>query len=119
MGSRGQLPSERREFRASLCRDWLRNRLRRGATRTIYSRKLPKPLPRDLIYELLPGTMSKLPALLQRKRFSATLLARLNHDEDSPLKGLVRTPTNPKGDKGQLDSSDDRAQSERWGSLCL
>ena len=57
----------------------------------------PKPLPRDLIYELLPGTVSKLPALLQRRRFSASLLARLNHDEDSPLKGLVRTPTNPKG----------------------
>ena len=57
----------------------------------------PKPLPKDLIYELLPGTTSKLPALLQRRRFSASLLGRLNHDEDSPLKGLVRTPTNPRG----------------------
>ena len=57
----------------------------------------PKPLPKDLIYELLPGTESKLPALLQRRRFSASLLHRLNHDDDSPLKGLVRTPTTPKG----------------------
>ena len=57
----------------------------------------PKPLPKDLIYELLPGTTSKLPALLQRRRFSAALLSRLNHDDDSPLKNLVRTPTNPRG----------------------
>ena len=57
----------------------------------------PKPLPKDLIYELLPGTESKLPALLQRRRFSASLLHRLNYDDDSPLNGMVRTPTNPKG----------------------
>ena len=57
----------------------------------------PKPLSKDLIYELLPGTESKLPALLQRRRFSASLLQRLNHDYDSPLKEMVRTPTNPKG----------------------
>ncbi len=57
----------------------------------------PKPLRKDLIYELLPGTKSKLPALLQRRRFSASLLQRLNHDDDSPLKAMVRTPTNPQG----------------------
>ena len=57
----------------------------------------PKPLPRDLIYELLPGTESKLPALLQRRRFSASLLSRLNHDADSPLKKLIRTHTNQNG----------------------
>ena len=57
----------------------------------------PKPLPRDLIYELLPGTETKLPALLQRRRFSATLLGRLNHDNCSPLKKLVRTHTNREG----------------------
>lgn len=57
----------------------------------------PKPLPKDLIYELLPGTESKLPALLQRRRFSASLLHRLNYDDDSPLKEMVRTPTNPNG----------------------
>jgi len=57
----------------------------------------PKPLPKDLIHELLPGTESKLPALLQRRRFSASLLHRLNYDDDSPLMQMVRTPTNPKG----------------------
>ena len=57
----------------------------------------PKPLPKDLIYELLPGTESRLPALLQRRRFSAALLRRLNKDADSPFREMVRTPTNPKG----------------------
>ena len=57
----------------------------------------PKPLPRDLIYELLPGTESKLPALLQRRRFSASLLSRLNRDADSPLKKVIRTHTNQQG----------------------
>jgi len=57
----------------------------------------PKPLPKDLIYELLPGTESKLPSLLQRRRYSSALLQRLNHDDDSPMKGLVKTPTNPTG----------------------
>ena len=57
----------------------------------------PKPLPKDLIYELLPGTESRLPALLQRRRFPAALLRRLNKDANSPFRELVRTPTNPKG----------------------
>jgi len=57
----------------------------------------PKPLSKDLIYELLPGTESKLPLLLQRRRFSALLLHRLNYDDDSPLLGMVKTPTNPNG----------------------
>ncbi len=57
----------------------------------------PKPLPKDLIYELLPGTGTRLPALLQRRRFSAALLRRLNKDDNSPFREMVRTPTNPKG----------------------
>ena len=57
----------------------------------------PKPLAKDLIYELLPGTEAKLPALLRRRRFSASLLRRLNKDSNSPFKGMVRTPTNPQG----------------------
>lgn len=51
-----------------------------------------KPLPRGLIYELLPTTRAKLPSLLQRRRFPAMLLDRLNHDE-GPLCRLIRTPT--------------------------
>lgn len=56
-----------------------------------------KPLPKGLLYELLPTTTSKLPELLQRRRFPAYLLDLLNHDDDSPLKGLVATPTTPNG----------------------
>ncbi len=56
-----------------------------------------KPLPKGLIYELLPATHAKLPAALQRKRFPALLLDRLNHDPDSPLHKMVRTPTSGEG----------------------
>lgn len=52
-----------------------------------------KPLPKGLIYELLPSTDALLPTLLQRRRFPAYLLERLNHDEDSPLRGMIKTPT--------------------------
>jgi DGQHR domain-containing protein len=56
-----------------------------------------KPLPKGLIYELLPATEAKLPSILQKRRFPTALLDRLNLDEDSPLRGLVRTPTSPEG----------------------
>jgi DGQHR domain-containing protein len=56
-----------------------------------------KPLPKGLIYELLPGTEGTLPALLQRRRFPAYLMERLNYDAESPLKGLIQTATNPGG----------------------
>ena len=56
-----------------------------------------KPLPKGLIYELLPNTEGRLSSALERRRFPATLLDRLNRDNDSPLRGLVRTPTTPDG----------------------
>jgi DGQHR domain-containing protein len=56
-----------------------------------------KPLPKGLIYELLPTTEMKLPPLLQRRRFPTQLLARMNSDESSPLRGKIRTPTTPSG----------------------
>jgi DGQHR domain-containing protein len=56
-----------------------------------------KPLPKGLIYELLPSTQAQLPTLLHRRRFPAYLLDRLNRDEASPFKGLIQTPTNPDG----------------------
>lgn len=56
-----------------------------------------KPLPKGLIYELLPETEAKLPSLLQRRRFHAYLLNRLNHEEGSTLKGKIQTPTTPAG----------------------
>jgi len=56
-----------------------------------------KPLPKGLIYELLPGTEAPLASLLERRRFPAYLLDRLNRDVDSPLTGKIQTPTNPNG----------------------
>jgi len=56
-----------------------------------------KPLPKGLIYELLPGTEARLPSFLMRRRFPAYLSERLNYDEDSPFHELIQTPTNPSG----------------------
>jgi len=56
-----------------------------------------KPLPKGLIYELLPNTQAPLPTLLQRRRFPAYLLDRLNRDKGSPLQNLIQTPTTPDG----------------------
>src|SRR5207249_5632814 len=56
-----------------------------------------KPLPKGLIYELLPGTKTTLPSTLQRKRFPAHLVARLNQENRSPLRGLIQTPTTAEG----------------------
>jgi len=56
-----------------------------------------KPLPKGLLYELLPSIDAPLPEALARRRFPATLLERLNHDTDSPLRGMISTPTAPKG----------------------
>lgn len=56
-----------------------------------------KPLPKGLIYELLPNTETSLPTNLSRRRFPALLLQRLNLDVDSPLRGKIQTPTNPSG----------------------
>ena len=56
-----------------------------------------KPLPKGLIHELLPSTVGALPAALQLRRFPATLLERLNYDDDSPLDRLIQTPTTPHG----------------------
>jgi DGQHR domain-containing protein len=56
-----------------------------------------KPLPKGLIYELLPSTEGPLPPALMRKRFPTLILERLNYDEDSPFCGLIQTPTTPDG----------------------
>jgi DGQHR domain-containing protein len=56
-----------------------------------------KPLPKGLIYELLPTTTGKLSSQLQKRRFPSYLLDRLNHDDHSPLKDMIRTPTASNG----------------------
>lgn len=52
-----------------------------------------KPLPSGLINELLPATEGELPATLLRRRYPAVLLEQLNFRPESPLRGLIRTPT--------------------------
>lgn len=56
-----------------------------------------KPLPKGLIYELLPSTDGALPTSLAVRRFPAYLLERLNYDDASPLRGMISTPTTPIG----------------------
>jgi DGQHR domain-containing protein len=56
-----------------------------------------KPLPKGLIYELLPSTEAALPSLLQKRRFPSYLLDRLNRDAGSPLEHKIQTPTTPEG----------------------
>lgn len=56
-----------------------------------------KPLPKGLLYELLPSIDAPLPEALARRRFPAILLERLNHDPNSPFRGMISTPTAPKG----------------------
>jgi DGQHR domain-containing protein len=56
-----------------------------------------KPLPKGLIYELLPATSGTLPVPLQARRFPAVLLTRLNGQVRSPLYRKIRTPTTPEG----------------------
>lgn len=56
-----------------------------------------KPLPKSLVHELLPAIDGKLPSALARRRFPAYLMDRLNHDEDSPFRGLIKTATAREG----------------------
>lgn len=55
-----------------------------------------KPLPKGLIYELLPNTEATLSTHLQRRRFPAMLLDQLNNRQESPFNDLIQTPTNPR-----------------------
>ncbi len=56
-----------------------------------------KPLPKGLLYELLPYTQARLPPPLHKRRLSSQLLEALNHTQHSPFHNLIQTPTSPKG----------------------
>jgi DGQHR domain-containing protein len=56
-----------------------------------------KPLPKNLIHELLPGTTGLLPPALARRKISTELLDILNWDEASPFHWRIQTPTMPEG----------------------
>ncbi|SEH06429.1 DGQHR domain-containing protein DpdB [Candidatus Venteria ishoeyi] len=55
-----------------------------------------KPLPKALIYELLP-TVDGLPQRLDSRRTAAELVELLNYTEGSPLESLLKQQTNPAG----------------------
>lgn len=55
-----------------------------------------KPLPKSLIYELLPQ-VDGLPKRLAERSFAAEITAALNFDPWSPLHGLIHQHTNPTG----------------------
>ena len=55
-----------------------------------------RPLPKELIYELLP-TVGGLPHRLSSRSFAAALTERLNFDASSSIKGEIRQHTNPGG----------------------
>jgi DGQHR domain-containing protein len=55
-----------------------------------------RPLPRPLIYELLP-TVNGLPHRLSSRSAAAALVERLNFDESSSLRGQIKQHTNPTG----------------------
>jgi DGQHR domain-containing protein len=55
-----------------------------------------RPLPKSLIYELLP-TVEGLPHRFSSRSFAAGLASRLNYDPSSSLKGMINQHTNPSG----------------------
>jgi DGQHR domain-containing protein len=55
-----------------------------------------RPLPKTLIYELLPN-VEGLPERFTARKFAARLVDRLNFRADSVLRGEIRQHTNPKG----------------------
>lgn len=57
-----------------------------------------RPLPKSLVYELLPGTDALLPAHLARRRFPSHLTRRLNLDAGGPFHGRIQMMTHPQGD---------------------
>lgn len=55
-----------------------------------------RPLPKPLIYELLPGTVG-LPHRLADRTEAAVLTEALNYRRDSVLRGMIQQQTNPDG----------------------
>ncbi|MED5370936.1 MAG: DGQHR domain-containing protein DpdB [Myxococcota bacterium] len=56
-----------------------------------------RPLPKSLIYELLPGVDAELPPALAKRRMPTLLVDLLNNTPGSPLYHVVRQHTNPSG----------------------
>lgn len=87
-------PLEERDFQvfvsAIVCRD--EEELRRQFILINNTR----PLPKELIYELLPS-VTGLPHRLSTRSFAANLTTKLNYTKGSSLEGRIRQHTNPRG----------------------
>ncbi|MFE6333954.1 DGQHR domain-containing protein DpdB [Streptomyces sp. NPDC057798] len=55
-----------------------------------------KPLPKGLVYELLPETTAKLPRSYARRQLAAKIMVMLNMG-DGPFCGRISSPTSPTG----------------------
>ncbi len=55
-----------------------------------------RPLPKDLIYELIPSVEGLAPTL-EGRAFASQITQKLNFDSGSPLRGQVKLHTNPGG----------------------
>lgn len=53
-----------------------------------------RPLPKSLVYELLPSLDGAIPPKFAKRQRAYRLLERLNHAEDSPFRGRIKTETN-------------------------
>ncbi len=56
-----------------------------------------KPLPKGLLYELLPSVTGRLPVALQNRKLPAQIAERLNFADRSPFSAMIQTATNPEG----------------------
>jgi|SRR5665213_1439603 len=56
-----------------------------------------KPLPKDLIDELITETDAVLDNAKEKRKFPLEMRNRLNYDTDSPFHGRIKTPTVPGG----------------------
>ena len=61
-----------------------------------------KPLPRGLVTELLPEVSVPLPRTLMAKQVPSELCGLLNSAEDSPLRGLIRRASTPRGSRAVI-----------------
>ena len=53
-----------------------------------------RPLPKSLVYELLPSLEGSIPPKFAKRQRAYRLLERLNLEEDSPFRGRIKTETN-------------------------
>ena len=61
-----------------------------------------RPLPRNLIDELLPEINSPMPSDLSKRKIPSELVNALARTKDSPFFGIIKRPSDPVGAKGVI-----------------